>query len=365
MSMIPVLPPPVRGELFSSLLVRAAHGRGEAAWRFASDLVGAATIWDRDIDRSVTDQVLAAIAQRGEGDVEELRTTTLRAEVAALRNVQGNIGGDGATAITPMICSVGVRSCRRRRHGLAYCPSCLAQRADVFLKSWRLAFTVSCPEHAVWLIDGCPNCGAPVEPHRNLALRTDRCASCATRLSSALAIEASGPAVGLQAALMKTLERDLAGIPAPSPTLASPSLRDVRALCMATAHGHAMRVLYQALGAVPHGSWDRWPRIEFMRVEQRRELLRVVALWIAEGEDSFVETAKSAGLSQRRFARCAMSPTLAALVGRLDLRRGGYPDRGPPIHDDNARRLRRRRDPHYPVLRAERLMRELQTRSTT
>lgn len=64
------------------------------------------------------------------------------------------------------ILSLGRQGRRHRLHGQQYCRRCLADDAvPYFRRRWRLACSVACSRHGIYLQDACPGCGAPVEYH--------------------------------------------------------------------------------------------------------------------------------------------------------------------------------------------------------
>src|SRR5205814_803631 len=80
----------------------------------------------------------------------------------------------------------------RQNFGQQFCPLCLHEdKEPYYRKRWRLAFMTCCEIHAVALLDRCPQCGSPVNFHRNElgdpnvshAVSTTHCFKCALDLS--------------------------------------------------------------------------------------------------------------------------------------------------------------------------------------
>lgn len=65
---------------------------------------------------------------------------------------------------------------------------------------WRMAWHTSCAKHGVSLIDRCPHCNAPIEPHRLSALDDDMviCATCKCDLREAIAMKIDSDALAFQ-----------------------------------------------------------------------------------------------------------------------------------------------------------------------
>lgn len=82
-------------------------------------------------------------------------------------------------AIWPWILALGSRN-RMHHGGLQYCPCCLREdRKPYYRTQWRLAWHTGCAVHGVFLLDRCPRCNAPLEPHR-LSAQANHLATCAT-----------------------------------------------------------------------------------------------------------------------------------------------------------------------------------------
>jgi hypothetical protein len=97
---------------------------------------------------------------------------------------------------TPWIMPVGVYHRTRCRFGLQYCPRCLSEdKEPYYRRRWRLAFMVLCERHQALLLDRCPQCGVPVNFHRDelgnfhklVAVSLTRCHGCGSDLCTAVA----------------------------------------------------------------------------------------------------------------------------------------------------------------------------------
>lgn len=157
---VPLLP----GELFSAWLARTALAQG------CDPLILTGAVWPKwrawtvDIDRGLSQPRLAVLSARAGIGVARLEESTLRPLIRAIAPAT-----TAADSMWPWVLGLGARN-RRRRHGLQFCPECLAQDAEpYFRRVWRLAWHVGCESHRSLLSDHCDRCGLPVQPHRCVA----------------------------------------------------------------------------------------------------------------------------------------------------------------------------------------------------
>jgi hypothetical protein len=60
----------------------------------------------------------------------------------------------------------GILSQINATHGLLFCPACLSKKDPYFRKNWRYNVSYICPEHKLFLLDKCSECGAPIQPEK-------------------------------------------------------------------------------------------------------------------------------------------------------------------------------------------------------
>lgn len=167
---VPLLP----DELFSSWLARAALAQGCDPLVLTGALWPRCRVWTRDPDRSLSEAQLSALARVSGIEASRFEAATLRPTVSVIAQAPLN-----SLAIWPWTLALGSRN-RRRHGGLQYCPCCLREdRKPYYRLRWRLAWHTGCLEHDVLLLDRCPRCSAPVEPHR-LPAEACHLAICAT-----------------------------------------------------------------------------------------------------------------------------------------------------------------------------------------
>lgn len=203
--LLPVRPRPFPQELLSSWLFRLAQANSQKLHSLTRLVLGDRQVWNRDIDRLADEAVLLALAGVTGAEVEVLRRSTLGA-------LTGRVYTDfHAHGVNRWILPLGMYHRTRRLRGLMYCPACLAER-PAFLVPWRLSLSVVCARHGTVLQDVCPNCAAPVVPHRvDLAAHLSKslptrqsqgqCFQCGTPLSSVPGRQASAEVVAWQQAI--------------------------------------------------------------------------------------------------------------------------------------------------------------------
>lgn len=159
-------PAPSEDELLSSFLVRVAHAHGTGAYRFFSYHLSKIPIWNRDIDRNVSNSTLERIALMSGLSFDHVNDMTLRSYALRPWSRQTLLENAASCAISPWINAIGIYHTTRRRFGLQYCPECLVVD-PAYKKHWRLSLVTVCPLHHCALLDACPSCNMPVVPHRN------------------------------------------------------------------------------------------------------------------------------------------------------------------------------------------------------
>lgn len=159
-ALLPCRPKPLHDELLSSWLIRVAHGNGMKLQSFCHMMWPGRAIWNRDCDRCADAELVTSLAEITGTPLRRAQQTLLSAFSGSLFRALVRTGN------TPWMMPLGVHHRIRHRHGLQYCPQCLANGEPYFRRSWRLSLYTVCPEHRRTLLDGCPHCSQPVHPHR-------------------------------------------------------------------------------------------------------------------------------------------------------------------------------------------------------
>ena len=180
-------------ELLSTWLARAALTLGCDPLVLTGCVWPQWRAWIRDLDRGLSDDRMAALAEASGVGSERLAQGAMTDLAAAMTGAKL----DGL-AVWPWMIPLGARN-RRRYAGLQFCPDCLASdAAPHFRRSWRLSCVVWCEAHQRPLLDRCPHCQAPPEPHRLLAEDEvlSVCATCRGSLADAPRARIEGAASG-------------------------------------------------------------------------------------------------------------------------------------------------------------------------
>lgn len=138
--------------------MRSVQANGLRAHSFCRMTFGSsAQIWNRDLDRTASQDVLRVLAESTGASLDELAGGMLSSYEGVLfehHNPSGN---------TKWILPLGIYHRTRKRYGLQFCPRCLAEdQQPYYRKHWRLAFSTMCDQHSVMMHDRCPRCEAPV-----------------------------------------------------------------------------------------------------------------------------------------------------------------------------------------------------------
>ena len=167
---VPLLP----DEIISSWLVRAALAQGCDPMVLTGEIWPKWRIWTRDADRFLDDAPLNKLVASAGISLSCFRAATLKSVAERVSN-----GPLPDKAVWPWISALGARN-TKRRSGLQYCPACLRDDGIPYYRlQWRFSWHVGCEHHHCLLLDRCPHCGAPFEPHR-LHAEDGHVAVCAT-----------------------------------------------------------------------------------------------------------------------------------------------------------------------------------------
>lgn len=149
---------PKKEELLSSWLVRLSRQHGLKVQTFTALTFPGISVWNRDIDKMAPDKMLKVLSEKTLSTTREALQTTLRDYEGRLylkHNSNGN---------NKWILPLGVYHRTRRNFGLLFCPQCLKADGNnpYFRKTWRLSFSIICPDCKIYLQDRCPKCESPV-----------------------------------------------------------------------------------------------------------------------------------------------------------------------------------------------------------
>ncbi|MER2020416.1 MAG: TniQ family protein [Stenotrophomonas sp.] len=311
-----VWPPQVPDEMLTSYLARVSIAYGTSPHKLMRLYAPGIQVWTRDIDVCASKALLKSLEYPSGKSLQMLYGLTLAGWHEVTRR-----SCDPPQGVYHWINSIGVHHRTRRRHGLAFCPKCLAQDG-AYLRQWRLSFWTVCPLHQELLQDACPVCGAVIQPHRH-SFDVRMCWNCNRFLtaSASAAMEVSP----LQSFLFRCLinptkEFEFSGHACQGAEV----LRGGDALLSA---------LKPACRMLSMGS-ERGPRIEMRRLPERHADMAVLAHLLSLGPTALVAKAKSMGVTQRCF-RQQMPPWTTRLVEQLPEGRA----RGGPVSNRSELRF--------------------------
>lgn len=289
------------GETLTSLLLRLAKNHSASGHELCALLWPQHQFWTRDIDRTVSDAQLEAIA----------RITGLNKEVLVKATLRNLIRATGFKVRIPGyqrgILPVGIYHRVRRRFGQQYCWMCLDEKPPYLRVQWRLEFMVACPKHEILLRDSCPECDAPFIPHRKQSLTTAKCHLCGASLRGGNKDRPSKLAEDIQTRIMTILDGAIRGAQervdqlAPNRIGAMPGL-EIEAHDFLDGVHRLCRLAARASDALPKSLIQNRVVWAFLRTKQRAIVLDRVASWLDEWPNSWVTWATSRGMTQHYLA---------------------------------------------------------------
>lgn len=151
---------PGENELLSSWLVRLAQAHRLKVESFCRHLWPHLILWKRDLDKLAPPIVLDALAVHTLTAPSRILQATLAPVIERLSGAPLLTGQGHSVWLMPL----RIHHRTHQGHGLVYCPCCLRQdgAAPYYRTDWRLAFYVVCPTCGIYMQEGCPACGAPI-----------------------------------------------------------------------------------------------------------------------------------------------------------------------------------------------------------
>ncbi|OLO11940.1 hypothetical protein BTW10_07010 [Chromohalobacter japonicus] len=200
---VPLLPE----ESLSSWLVRAALRQGCDPLSLTGAIWPSWRVWTRDIDREIP---LARMRPL----VNASGNASAKFQKAGMRDDCEKVAGYSLpeTRTWPWLLALGSRN-RIRHGGQQVCTLCLAEDSTPYLRRrWRFAWHIGCGFHRVQLIDECPVCKAPIEPHRLSAedQHLAQCSRCHEDLRKAVCTSPLPEAFSFQVMADRVLQGDKA-----------------------------------------------------------------------------------------------------------------------------------------------------------
>jgi hypothetical protein len=322
----PVPVPLQPDELFSSWLIRAALAQGCDPLTLTGEVWPKWRAWTSDIDRGLNTSRLTPLSTYSGIPESAFASSMLRpvAEVTA--------GGIlHAKAVWPWILALGARN-RMHHGGLQYCPMCLANdRKPYFRLQWRFAWHVVCSRHRCALLDRCPHCHTPIEPHRLVAANESIaiCANCKSDLRSTQIPPADAAALEFQESADEVIRRrtDTYGqeqlVPNEWFQLARYFITLSRKASMGQSYGlidllESLGIRREKLCLTATGL-----PFEFLPVGERTTLLGLTERMLSQGPDAFARATRDASLGMEtiREPRQKLPSCIERIVSSLPEKR--------------------------------------------
>lgn len=213
---IPCRPKPLPDELFSSWMLRLALSNGMKPQSFCQMMWPGRPFWNRSLDRSADPVLISSISVVTGVPQGRIRSALLSEFEGKLFHKLTRNGN------TRWILPLAIFHRKHLRCGLSFCPECLAIGEPYYRRAWRLSLFTTCARHGCLLIDRCPRCGSPIQPHRidmgNRNPYTNKaasiCTTCEADLREAHSLPASGPLTLAEARHRLALDDGfIAGVP--------------------------------------------------------------------------------------------------------------------------------------------------------
>lgn len=173
---LPIYVPLLTDESLSSWLIRLALENGCDPLVLTGNIWPKWRAWTTDLDRKLSQERCLPLSRITAIETHFIQQNFLSHQAQLFSSIQLPKHG-----IWPWILALGVRN-RSYRGGIQFCPHCFSSDTRPYFRlHWRFAWVTSCLEHKIQLIDRCPNCKIPIEPHRLEAINSNTlnlCSSC-------------------------------------------------------------------------------------------------------------------------------------------------------------------------------------------
>lgn len=137
-----IIPEPLKGEVFSSWLIRLSYAHHTHPRTFINIHFGIKhrSEFKNNVDTTLSNQLLDQIKQKCKNKVDTYNLT--------LKPYSGYLQEDKINIMSNrLLCS------------MRFCPKCLREdKVPYFRKKWLFSFSTACAEHKCYLHDACPRC---------------------------------------------------------------------------------------------------------------------------------------------------------------------------------------------------------------
>jgi hypothetical protein len=311
-----------------------AHAHGYKVERLCRLLLGVrAGMWNRDVDRSASQELADAVKSVTAASDRQFLGATLNALEGMLSEqvvMEGN---------SRWIIPLSIYHRTRRKPGLMCCGPCLASDAEpYFRRSWRIAAITVCTKHRTNLIETCPNCYAPLMPHRTdvghkAYAPTDRllvlCHACGFDLRHSEGVPAQPEVVNLTVQIERTVSAGYIAF-GTNPSLHSVAfLNGVRILIRAARRIANRKGSSESISSFEQASKIGQAEFEALPLTQRRVLMTELAEMLASGPNGIAPFLRQHRVIYSQVCTCQDETPYWLLQALLPLKRSQHPERSP------------------------------------
>lgn len=279
-------------ELFSSWLLRLCAKAHLSPHGFGIGWFGSREIWTRDIDRRVwPEEAILFAAKIG---------VNPHAVLQSCLSFRMGWNVSSAPGFTPGLLALGIYHRLHQRHGLVFCPECMAEDDDPYYRmGGRLATQLICKRHEVLMQDACARCDAPISPHRAVQIGIHRCHACGNDLRTQGVARLSEPMPASYLSVQEKLSADTDNSIHERRVILSKVRLCWRLLLDRRTASKFQRAATAAGLSLPINSADRWHQLEYSRIKLRQRWLPIVAMVMEEWPNRMQVICQQSGLTQR------------------------------------------------------------------
>lgn len=299
-------PRPLPDESFSSWFLHLSQANGLTPQDLYRVAVPGAYLHSRDLDRVACPDLLKALSLKTGLDVKEIRELTFARWSGSIFDED-----DGRNKL-PWLPPAG-REKTRKSFGQQYCPHCLAEDDQPYLRaSWRIAFATACTRHHTLLCDRCPGCAEPLQP---LKLQSDRrgfaCPKCGARLTAAKPAPATPEYLRVQETMNRAAIDNWIDLPEWGTVHALAFFQLARMLLRLLVGSAFARPLRHQLSRSTQERFETAQipmvkEIELLGPERRAQLLALVGRLLDSWPSNFVDACRAVGIGQRHLIKDAV-----------------------------------------------------------
>lgn len=160
---------PQKNELFSSWIIRLCNEHKINSNHFSKFYFNGIPIWNRDIDRIPSDDLINKLIELTPLNKSELTSMFLSSYYNNSYLAHSNtISNNNSNFLV-----LGINHRKRKNASMLFCPKCLQNKKPYYKKEWRLPISFGCIECSIELLDKCTFCQMHIAFHRNCLNKKD------------------------------------------------------------------------------------------------------------------------------------------------------------------------------------------------